>query len=117
MDATGDIKVGRSKHVQKRIKELQTGCPHPLRLILHAPDEGHRERDIHRRMDGRHLRHNGEWFEEGALAELPDDLYNLLTHIENQDWWRRDVTPPPIQNEKPQEPHWFDVLTAYNGES
>lgn len=108
MEMTGDIKVGRSKHVHQRIKELQTGCPHRLQLILHAPDEGHRERDIHRMMSGRHLRRNGEWFEEGALAELPLDLYDLLTHLEDQDWWRPQTQKPPPH--EPPEPHWFDVL-------
>ena len=84
MEMTGDIKVGRSKHVHQRIKELQTGCPHRLRLILHAPDEGHRERDIHRMMGGRHLRRNGEWFDV-----------------------ERHQAPPRQDTE----PHWFDVLT------
>lgn len=89
MDVTGDIKVGRSKHVQKRIKQLQTGCPHRLKLILHVPDEGHRERVIHRVMCERSLRRDGEWFEEGALAELPEDLYERLD-LEEQDWWRQN---------------------------
>ena len=110
MDVTGDIKVGRSKHVHQRIKELQTGCPHRLRLILHVPDEGHREKAIHRRMGGRHLRSNGEWFEEGALAELPVDLYNRLD-LESQDWWRQDVERHQAPPRQDTEPHWFDVLT------
>ena len=111
MEVTGDIKVGRSKHVHQRIKELQTGCPHRLRLILHAPGEGHREKIIHRDMNGRHLRSNGEWFEEGALAELPVDLYDRLD-LESQDWWRRDQPSETRQAPQPEpEPHWFDVLT------
>lgn len=111
MDVTGDIKVGRSKHVHKRIKELQTGCPHRLRLILHVPDEGHRERGLHMTMIQRSLRRNGEWFEEGALAELPVDLYDRLD-LESQDWWRRDQPPETRQAPQPEpEPHWFDVLT------
>jgi hypothetical protein len=56
-------------------------------------------------MDGRHLRSNGEWFEEGALAELPADLYDRLD-LESQDWWKPYTPPPPEP-----EPHWFDVLT------
>jgi len=64
-------------------------------------------------MEGRHLRRDGEWFEEGALAELPADLYDLLTHIEDQDWWRRvDFSAPTKKAPPPKhaEPHWFDVL-------
>tara|TARA_Y100000389_G_scaffold189008_1_gene212237 strand:- start:2812 stop:3171 length:360 start_codon:yes stop_codon:yes gene_type:complete len=109
MAVTGDIKVGRSKHVHKRLKELQTGCPHRLRLILHAPDEGHRERGLHRTMRQRSLRRNGEWFEEGALADLPVDLYERLD-LESQDWWRRDQ---PLETRPPPEPDWFDVLSDW----
>jgi hypothetical protein len=113
MDVTGDIKVGRSKHVHRRIKELQTGCPHRLRLILHAPDEGIRERGLHRTMRQRSLRNNGEWFEEGALADLPVDLYDRLD-LESQDWWRRDQAPETRPSPQPEpEPDWFDVLTDY----
>jgi len=47
MAVTGDVKVGRSSDVDRRIRELQTGCPHRLRLILHLPGEGGAERSIH----------------------------------------------------------------------
>lgn len=113
MAETGDVKVGRSKNVSQRIKQLQTGCPHKLRLILHAPGEGHRERALHRAMRYRGTRRDGEWFEEGALAELPADLYERLLHMDDQDWWRpREISPttkkaPPP---KPTEPDWFDSL-------
>ena len=86
MASTGDIKVGRSKHVGKRLKEVQTGCPHPLRMILHVPNAGHREKEIHRLMSGRHIRKKGEWFAEGALAELPPDMYEQLD-LTQSDWW------------------------------
>lgn len=87
MAVTGDVKVGRSKNPDRRLKQLQTGSPHPLRLILHAPGRGDLERQIHRLMKDRRIRRSGEWFEEGALAELPDDLYDMLD-LEQQDWWR-----------------------------
>lgn len=86
MAVTGDIKVGRSKHVEKRLKELQTGSPHKLKLILHLPGEGWREKSLHQRMKRKSLRHNGEWFQVSALAELPDEIYGLLD-LETQDWW------------------------------
>lgn len=88
MAVTGDVKVGRSKHPEKRLRELQTGSPHRLRMILHVRGEGHREREVHRRMEGRGTR--GEWFEVGALADLPDELYEQLD-LESQDWWRIPV--------------------------
>lgn len=89
MAVTGDVKVGRSKHPEQRLKQLQTGSPHPLRLILHVPGQGSMERVLHQRMRDRRTRRSGEWFEEGALAELPDELYDLLD-LEQQDWWRSD---------------------------
>lgn len=111
MAVTGDIKVGRSKNPHKRLKQLQTSCPHPLKLILHIPDEGFREREIHRIMHTRGTRHNGEWFEEGALAELPLEMYDLLD-LNNQDWWMGQRTipiqkPAPVQDP---EPEWFKML-------
>jgi len=84
---TGEIKVGRSKDVIRRLHQLQTGCPYTLRLILHAPNQGYREKIIHRLMDYRQIRRNGEWFTEEALNELPPELYGLLD-LEQRDWWR-----------------------------
>ena len=106
MANTGEIKVGRSKDVHKRLKQLQTGSPHRLRLILHAPGQGKREAVIHRMMRERRTRYDGEWFEEGALAELPVDLYELLNHMDDPDWWNPDVPRPTPRPE----PHWFDTL-------
>lgn len=84
---TGNIKVGRSSDVHRRLQNLQTGSPYRLRIILHVPDQGIREREIHQRMRGRGTRWDGEWFEEGALSELPDEYYERLD-LEQQDWWR-----------------------------
>jgi hypothetical protein len=84
---TGNIKVGRSNDVHRRLRNLQTGSPYRLRLILHVEHEGKREREIHQRMHGRGTRRGGEWFEEGALSELPEDYYGQLD-LEHQDWWR-----------------------------
>ena len=95
MAVTGDIKVGRSKNPNKRLKQLQTSCPHPLKVILVI----------------RGTRHNGEWFEEGALAELPLEMYDLLD-LSNQDWWMGKGTTPmpkPMPVEAP-EPEWFKML-------
>jgi hypothetical protein len=84
---TGEIKVGRSNDVLRRLHQLQTGCPYTLRLILHAPRQGFREKAIHRLMDYRQIRRNGEWFTVEALCELPPELYGLLD-LEQRDWWR-----------------------------
>ena len=86
---SGDIKVGRSSDVRRRMRQIQTGSPRRLRLILYAPGQGHREKEIHRLMFGRGTRAagDGEWFEVGALAELPQRLYELLD-LDAQDWWQ-----------------------------
>lgn len=111
MAVTGDIKVGRSKNPKARLKQLQTGCPHPLKIILHIPDKGHKESEIHRRMRYRSTRTQSEWFEEGALAELPLDMYEMLD-LDDQDWWvetRTTPVPKPMP-EQVAEPEWFKVL-------
>ena len=111
MAVTGDIKVGRSKDPYQRLKQLQTGCPHPLKVILHIPNEGHKEREIHRRMRYRGTRSDGEWFEEGALAELPLEMYEMID-LDAQDWWvekRTTPIPKPMPEQAP-EPEWFKML-------
>jgi len=84
---TGNVKVGRTHNVQVRLAQLQTGCPNTLRVILHAPRQGWREKSIHRLMGYRQIRRNGEWFVEEALSELPPDLYGMLD-LSQTDWWR-----------------------------
>lgn len=87
MAVTGQIKVGRSNDVARRLLQLQTGCPHRLHIILHAQGQGYREKAIHRLMGYRQIRSGGEWFTEEGLSELPPDLYGLLD-LTQQDWWR-----------------------------
>jgi len=95
MDRTGAIKVGRSDDVERRLKQLQTSCPYSLITLLVAPLQGHRERDVHHRMHSyRTASFHGEWFRESALAELPEDLYELLDiEFVNSDWWRKAPEP------------------------
>lgn len=85
MHTTGEVKVGRSSDVTSRIKQLQTGCPHPLKIILMIPGGGGREKELHGLMSRGRLQ--GEWFSEDVLSELPPEIYGLLD-LENQDWWR-----------------------------
>jgi len=91
MAVTGDVKVGRSSDVDRRIRELQTGCPHRLRLILHLPGEGGVERSIHESFHRYRTRYGkGEWFSEECLAELPPHIYERIPVevIEDCDWWK-----------------------------
>ena len=86
---SGNIKVGRSDNPQRRLKQLQTGCPETLKLILVLEGKGNREKMYHDMMRKRKVRSNGsgEWFEEGALAELPVEIYDLLPPWPERDWW------------------------------
>lgn len=87
-DVTGNIKVGRSSEPRRRLKQLQTGSPHRLRLLIVAVDAGFREREMHKRMKEKRARADGEWFTVGALTELPPSMYGQLD-LETEDWWKR----------------------------
>lgn len=54
----GPVKIGVAQDVEKRIKELQTGCPDDLRLIGRI--QGNCESELHKRFSQFRLR--GEWF-------------------------------------------------------
>jgi hypothetical protein len=92
MAVTGDVKIGRSSNIHRRLGEVQTGCPHKLRILLHGVGLGHRERELHHRLRQYRCRMmKGEWFREDGLGELPVDIYDLIPVevLEDPDWWRR----------------------------
>jgi hypothetical protein len=92
MAVTGDFKVGRSSDVDKRLGQVQTGCPHKLRILLVGENLGHRERQIHQALSGYRCRHGkGEWFREPGLGSLPTEIYELIpeARLEDGDWWMR----------------------------
>ncbi|MEE8289753.1 MAG: GIY-YIG nuclease family protein [Nitrosomonadaceae bacterium] len=65
LGAKSPIKVGVANNVQKRIKQLQTGNPFELLLVMHfeCNDRRHAfhvEKTIHEILDGQRL--CGEWF-------------------------------------------------------
>lgn len=94
MGVTGAIKIGRSSDPEARLRNLQTGCPYEIRLILVVPNAGHREAKLHRYLRTYRTRaHEGEWFRESALGDLPLDIYNLIPEetieMVNGEWWRQ----------------------------
>jgi len=96
MGVTGDVKIGRSSNVERRQTEIQTGCPHPLRLVLHGPGLGHLESKLHKKLQRyRTRRRKGEWFHEECLAELPVEIYDLIPEavLEDPDWWKHQGVP------------------------
>ena len=70
--AAGPVKIGHSRNVAKRLEQLQTGNPAPLRLVAACPleDAAERERDLHWFLSDDRL--EGEWF---AASEL---LRNII---------------------------------------
>ena len=90
-DVTGSFKVGRSKHIKKRLKQLQTGAAYSLKLILSLPGQGNRELSIHRRLrEMKFIDTKGEWFPYEALSWLPDDIYEQLDLELVDRWWRHE---------------------------
>jgi hypothetical protein len=58
--ADGPIKIGRTRDVWKRRKELQTGNSRPLNVLATVTGDGQTERALHSTFA--HLRLMGEWF-------------------------------------------------------
>lgn len=92
---TGAFKVGRSSDVQARLKQLQTGSPYDLRIILTLENQGQREREIHRRLKGYESQggDGGEWFIEPGLPSIGDELYELLDPCVFESWWETAAGP------------------------
>ncbi len=92
---TGAFKVGRSSNPERRLKELQTGSPYKLKIILVLENQGHRERRLHNRLMGYRSQgtYQGEWFIEPGLASLPDDVYEKFDLEDVNTWWESDKGP------------------------
>ncbi len=89
---TGSYKIGRSDDVEARIKQLQTGCPNTLRLIVKIPNWGYLERETHQRLSRYRIRiGKGEWFAEPCLGELPLHIYEKIPEaiLETPDWYKQ----------------------------
>jgi len=90
MAVTGDLKVGRSKKPFARMKQLQTGAPHRLKLLVVARYQGHRESRVHDRMAKFRLSGGSEWFSVDAFGSIPDNVVELMPPevMEDPDWWK-----------------------------
>lgn len=61
----GLVKIGHSADPQKRLRQIASGCPYPVK-ILWLSSSGHgfiTEQRVHRAFGDRH--HYGEWFDFG----------------------------------------------------
>lgn len=77
----GYVKVGISKHPEKRLRQLQTGNEHTLSLLFTEEFQCTRnhllkiENKLHQMISTKAIDHRGEWF------KLPDDM--PITEIQN----------------------------------
>ncbi len=90
---TGAIKIGRSDDPERRLHQLQTGCPYTLRIILTMDNGGVIEGLVHRMMNRHRTRHihGGEWFIEAGMGDIPDNVWAHAYpwYLEDPDWWKR----------------------------
>lgn len=56
------VKIGISFVASVRLKQLQTGCPEPLELLLTTPGDVKFERRLHNMFAADRVRADGEWF-------------------------------------------------------
>lgn len=66
----GPIKIGIASTPHRRIKDIQTGCPHKLRIWAMVPGTQNDEAKLHKQFANDKLK--GEWFKRstGLLAEI-----------------------------------------------
>jgi Meiotically up-regulated gene 113 len=64
----GVCKIGYSIDPMKRLKEIQTGFPYPLKLVWMQEGDTNYERELHNRFE--HYRTYGEWFKIAVLYKL-----------------------------------------------
>lgn len=91
MHTTGAFKVGRTNNLNRRLRELQTGAPYTLKVLLFAEGQGDRERMVHDCLRHAKARNkSGEWFHESGLGAIPDDLWEMVPPeiLEDPDWWK-----------------------------
>ena len=90
---TGAIKVGKSNNPDRRLQQVQTGCPYTLRIILRMEDGGVLEAHVHTRLQKYRTRHvhGGEWFDELGLGEIPDEvwIHAQQWYLDDPDWWKK----------------------------
>lgn len=81
-DGMGNIKIGYATNPVDRVRQLQVGNAHTLRLILVVPGPASWERSFHQSWSS--LRVRGEWFraEEQLLAHIDQRV-----KVDMPAWW------------------------------
>ena len=84
-DLEGKIKIGRSIHPYKRLKQLQTGNPNKLRIIHVFKNMGYLESSLHEQLSEFQL--CGEWFSYKCVGSIPVYLYEQIKFGSFDKWW------------------------------
>jgi len=85
-DVTGAIKIGRSKCPENRVKHLQTGNPHKIKLIQVLENKGYLEKSLHKELN--QFKIKLEWFDYMCLGSIPQVIYEQLEDPTMfDDWW------------------------------
>lgn len=117
----GPIKIGKAKFIDKRLSELQIGCPYDLALIGHVlVDDADLEE---RRLHGCFARHKirGEWFrccdEILAAARALDEVRMALAAERFRALSAAAAEPaPPVVVPKPAAADWKDEFRAHRAQ-
>lgn len=89
-DMSGDFKIGKSKHPDKRLKQLQTGNACKLKIILVLENQGHKEKYFQKYIEDRaRKKRKGEWFEFSLMGFLPDNIIEQLDLDDVNTWWEK----------------------------
>lgn len=79
MRGIGDIKIGKTNHIDARFKTLLTYAPRGADMIACYP--GNQDHEAELKHEFRHLRLKGEWFVAGD--EILDHLHSIGTNVQS----------------------------------
>jgi hypothetical protein len=101
MDRIGPIKIGLSRDIGKRLYQLHSGSPYPLRLLGFVPGNEDMEKRIHHNFD--YIRLEGEWFlphplllksiKETNKYRIEDGCDNPIPALDLVDWTKPSQGP------------------------
>ncbi len=85
--SSGEIKIGYSTNVKKRMNGLQTAIPEKIKLLGFFAGDKQKEKELHKKF--KHLRIKGEWFKcDASIIDLINSCNeltfqnNMAIHIE-----------------------------------
>ena len=89
------VKIGYSRGfaggVERRLKLLQTGCPHELEVLAVCNGDVHTERHIHNMLLKAGIHHRGEWFK--SCPRLDDVVRWIRDRVFEKDTPRASIIP------------------------